>query len=270
MLVWLASYPRSGNTLLRILLKRAFDIETYSYYDGDIEALPELISIVGHRRRAMKAEELIARAQGSSEIVFVKTHERPHDATKAIYVVRDGRATVVSYWHYLQDFEKQDVSLDQVITGDVWAGSWSHHVRTWALGARPNTLVLRFEDMVADNERPLAQIAAFLGIPRPRAAKVEFEELHAASPKFFRSGSNSGNIEELNGSDLKLFWACHRDAMVRLGYDETRPDSTPSPSRTFPRSYPPLQRATIVAGIRRNEQCPCGSGKRYKHCHGRL
>jgi preprotein translocase subunit SecA len=24
------------------------------------------------------------------------------------------------------------------------------------------------------------------------------------------------------------------------------------------------------AGTSRNAQCPCGSGKKYKHCHGRL
>jgi preprotein translocase subunit SecA len=28
--------------------------------------------------------------------------------------------------------------------------------------------------------------------------------------------------------------------------------------------------ATTWAGTPRNAQCPCGSGKKYKHCHGRL
>jgi preprotein translocase subunit SecA len=28
--------------------------------------------------------------------------------------------------------------------------------------------------------------------------------------------------------------------------------------------------ATEVARVGRNEPCPCGSGKKYKHCHGRL
>jgi preprotein translocase subunit SecA len=27
---------------------------------------------------------------------------------------------------------------------------------------------------------------------------------------------------------------------------------------------------TTWAGTPRNAQCPCGSGKKYKHCHGRL
>jgi preprotein translocase subunit SecA len=30
----------------------------------------------------------------------------------------------------------------------------------------------------------------------------------------------------------------------------------------------PIRRETPKVG--RNEPCPCGSGKKYKHCHGRL
>jgi preprotein translocase subunit SecA len=26
---------------------------------------------------------------------------------------------------------------------------------------------------------------------------------------------------------------------------------------------------TPTAKVRRNDPCPCGSGKKYKHCHGR-
>jgi uncharacterized protein YecA (UPF0149 family) len=32
---------------------------------------------------------------------------------------------------------------------------------------------------------------------------------------------------------------------------------------------PRLKTAEIVAKVGRNEPCPCKSGKKYKHCHGR-
>ena len=35
MVVWLASYPRSGNTFLRIVLHRLYGVPTYSVYDDD-------------------------------------------------------------------------------------------------------------------------------------------------------------------------------------------------------------------------------------------
>ena len=30
---------------------------------------------------------------------------------------------------------------------------------------------------------------------------------------------------------------------------------------------PPMETPTVK--VRRNDPCPCGSGKKYKHCHGR-
>ena len=27
---------------------------------------------------------------------------------------------------------------------------------------------------------------------------------------------------------------------------------------------------TVIPAVGRNDPCPCGSGKKYKHCHGRL
>jgi preprotein translocase subunit SecA len=34
------------------------------------------------------------------------------------------------------------------------------------------------------------------------------------------------------------------------------------------KSAPPVQRAMGKVG--RNDPCPCGSGKKFKHCHGKL
>nr|WP_244649568.1 SEC-C metal-binding domain-containing protein [Mesorhizobium sediminum] len=41
-------------------------------------------------------------------------------------------------------------------------------------------------------------------------------------------------------------------------------------ARRFPRagSIPPKASAAGAGKIGRNECCPCGSGKKYKHCHG--
>ena len=29
------------------------------------------------------------------------------------------------------------------------------------------------------------------------------------------------------------------------------------------------QRADLFANVNRNDPCPCGSGKKFKHCHGK-
>ncbi|MBI4986529.1 MAG: SEC-C domain-containing protein, partial [Rhodocyclales bacterium] len=45
------------------------------------------------------------------------------------------------------------------------------------------------------------------------------------------------------------------------GYDEALGGDEPKPAQ-------PVHRATEKVG--RNDPCPCGSGKKYKHCHGKL
>ena len=50
--------------------------------------------------------------------------------------------------------------------------------------------------------------------------------------------------------------------------EEAAASSAPAP-RTMPQRAMP-QRAMPQRKVSRNEPCPCGSGKKYKHCHGRL
>jgi preprotein translocase subunit SecA len=45
----------------------------------------------------------------------------------------------------------------------------------------------------------------------------------------------------------------------------TAPDESGAPQTTSPE--PVLHQNKLVG---RNEPCPCGSGKKYKHCHGKL
>jgi len=70
MIVWLASYPRSGNTALRVLLNRVFGLETLSLYDDrtDIGASEERARLVGHRSHGRTAEAFAAEAAAASDL----------------------------------------------------------------------------------------------------------------------------------------------------------------------------------------------------------
>ena len=50
--------------------------------------------------------------------------------------------------------------------------------------------------------------------------------------------------------------------------EEAAASSAPAPRAMPQRAMP--QRAMPQRKVSRNEPCPCGSGKKYKHCHGRL
>jgi hypothetical protein len=162
-----------------MLLNRAFGVKTFSHYDDshDIAARPDLSYTVGHLSHGIDADELCEHARRSDKLFFVKTHEPPSDNAKIIYLVRDGSAAIVSYYHYLQKFSARRALLHDLIVGKRWPVSWSSHVNAWALSGRPNTLVLRYKDLVADNMRYLIQIADFIGLPEPKSASVDFVQL---------------------------------------------------------------------------------------------
>lgn len=220
MIVWLASWPRSGNTLLRITLRRLFDIETFSVYDDttDIGAHAAAARLVGHRSHGQSREEFVARATMSEGTFYVKTHELPTDDAPALYMVRDGRSAIVSQWHYARTFWEDVPTLEDVLRGDSWAGSWSAHVRAWALSGRPRTLVLRYEDLVVGREETLDALAGFIGRAPLAPFDISFAELHAVYPEFFRGGSNERNLRELPPELDSLFNDLHGDAFKVLGY----------------------------------------------------
>ncbi len=62
-----------------------------------------------------------------------------------------------------------------------------------------------------------------------------------------------------------------REAAARemeLKHEAANGLAQPEPQPEEPRSEQPFQRVERKVG--RNEPCPCGSGKKYKHCHGRI
>src|SRR5215475_14583534 len=97
MVVWLASYPRSGNTFLRIVLHRLYGVPTYSVYDDDDPVAQRVgPDLVGYRPKPLDR----AAMRESAEVFFTKTHKRRKgDGYRAIYLVRDGRDAVVSKAH---------------------------------------------------------------------------------------------------------------------------------------------------------------------------
>src|SRR5690242_6425767 len=97
MIIWLASYPRSGNSLFANLIKHHLEIPLYSIYSID-KRTDDQDDMYIH----LNPVDLQA-AKQSRDLFFVKTHELPTDDAPAIYVVRDGRDAIVSYAHYIID-----------------------------------------------------------------------------------------------------------------------------------------------------------------------
>jgi hypothetical protein len=218
MIVWLASYPRSGNTLLRMILNRCFGLSSYSVYRNTSVA-SAWMEVVGHvDHEDPSAETFVDRARRSDETFLIKTHEFPAPEHAEIYVVRDGRAALASYQRFLRDREGVEIGLEQLASGAQWPGSWADHVETWLDRAGPRQLLLRYEELCAGDGPPLERIGAFLGKPVLRRFDVGFPELRAASPTFFGVGRDAPGIDLVERTCSEAFWRVNGGAMRRLGY----------------------------------------------------
>lgn len=202
--MWLASYPRSGNTYVRAVLHAAFGTAVESKYDEDYDAFPASFG------------QMIGRSS-PDRFRIVKTHDIENDDAPTIYIVRDGRASVVSYFHFCRRFEFER-SMESIIAGETPFGSWSGHVRGWAPTTRKDTLFLRFEEITARPDDAIEQLADFLRVRPSGRFTGDFHTLQSTSPDFFRSGSNDRNIGELTEAQRALFDSLHGDVMNELGY----------------------------------------------------
>ncbi|MEZ5558732.1 MAG: sulfotransferase domain-containing protein [Pseudomonadales bacterium] len=227
MLVWLASYPRSGNTFVRVLLHHAFGLDTYSIYNDpvDIAADAGTSNLVGHRMLPEGAS--VESLRSRPEVCVVKTHDHPPDNDDpAIYVIRDGRECAVSYAHYRQDYnDLADLqnTLEDVVLGRVPFGSWGQHVTAWSPGSRANTLLLRFEALIADPQSHVEQIADFLGRTPNTETLPTFTDLQGVNRRFFRKGNVDSWRSELSDELQILFWLKNGDQLLEFEYAAAPP-----------------------------------------------
>jgi hypothetical protein len=227
--VWLAAYPRSGVTFLRLVLEAMYGVKTYTVYPpaNDIAAVGNLFPL------ARSASRDIPPGDGYA---FIKTHEIKHAAAKglAIHLVRDGRDALVSQAHFSMAGNHAaagmcfDEVLRHLILGTLPRSSqssdppwnWSEHTKTWA--GRANRTLLRFTDFI--REPALAVWRAVVHFipdisPKPMCDGIPgFDDLHARSPHFFRSGKVGQWQEEMPDELHDLFWEHHGEAMDLVGY----------------------------------------------------
>lgn len=219
--IWLASYPRSGNTYARILLKHHFGID----------ALPQGGRESGQEFYECDLTSGINTRRGS-RVYAMKTHSLAKDGSPAIVLARDGRDALVSHVHYQTRFWNAQAGFDEMLTRmmdphDVWGwrsyADWSGFHEHWLSAPSGPTTLVHYEDLI---DRPLEVIwnalAAVLGdliVPRTLDPLPPFSEFHRQRPGFFRSGKIGAWKEEMSAELEARFWDYHGAMMTRLGYD---------------------------------------------------
>lgn len=222
MIVWLASYPRSGNTFCRVLLRRLYGLPTYDIHEPYPTPMPQYEHLIGRAT----LDRPISALQRDARLHVVKTHEIPRDDYPAIYLVRDGRDAAVSYaWYVMPSGGDYLGLLRHIIESPGYYGGWSRNVRAWTSRRAPTALV-RFDDLITNPTAELqrAMTAIGLALGEPKATKVpSFSDLHAFGPQHFRKGRTGAWRDDMPDDLHLLFWRRHGATMRALGYTEREP-----------------------------------------------
>lgn len=201
--LWIASYPKSGNTWLRAFLANYLadrptpvDINTlpdFAYGDMRSNYYAQVAGKLASELSWPEINQLRPRvhtflAQSRPAPVFVKTHSvlttisgvptiTPEATFGAIYVARNPLDTAVSFAHHysltagegvkaLCFRELQIEPKEGHIPQPI--SDWSTHVRSWLCAPGLYLLMLRYEDMVASPQRSFASVVDFLRLPKDR------------------------------------------------------------------------------------------------------
>jgi glycosyltransferase involved in cell wall biosynthesis len=232
MITWLATYPRSGNALLRAILHQTMGLEAYANPEylmagAQLAASVRLYNEAGSKPIQEPWKEFYLRHRESRDCILVKTHERREDSMPAIYVVRDGRKALYSYYNYYRTLpcpEKLPGLLELVLGGD-WFGSWSAHYAAWHSASHPRLLTVRFEELADADDAVLRRLADFLGYEgeiRPwRNPLGKAGEHRNVSGDWVRPPEWNERVD-------RAFWAVQGELMEALGYG--RPGEIPRQS----------------------------------------
>ena len=198
MIIWLASYPKSGNTWVRSIISsilysddgniKNFELldtidqyPTKKYFENLVEDLNNGFEI---QRNWIPSQKII---NSDNKIKFFKTHHLyckygDHAFTDTlntlgvIHIVRDPRNLISStkhLWSLKDDFEAMNKLLDvQNATGlkvqkdkeysfPVMISSWKNHYLSWKK-FKKNYLLIKYEDIVANPELQITNIVNYL------------------------------------------------------------------------------------------------------------
>lgn len=178
---YLVSYPKSGNTWVRFLIANLLHPESPTTFKSVDVRLPEIYNYSDRQLKSFPTPRLL------------KSHEAfDFRYPKVVYIVRDPRDVAISKYHWIrkwrgipdnypiEDFVERWIAAE--FDRYLKAGSWADNVLSWLAmrAGSTNFLLVRYEDLVADGQRELQRVAAFLGIDFTEAFLTKAIELSSA------------------------------------------------------------------------------------------
>ncbi len=206
-IVWLASYPKSGNTWFRAFITALLhpeepDVDINNMHPSTIASSRQLFDeLAGVPSADLTPAEishlrpLVLRrhAMESEEIIFQKVHDAysilhngeplfPTEITKAVlYFIRNPLDMAVSFSHHLATSIDKTISImnnpDYTFCQRIDRlnnqlqqnlSTWSGHVKSWVDDSGLPVMVIRYEDMHNEPIEVFSKAVAFIGLIKNR------------------------------------------------------------------------------------------------------
>jgi hypothetical protein len=202
-IVWIASYPKSGNTWTRAFLHNLFRDPGKPFDINDMDLLSANEAAIAYWRpldprpwqewsledvARMRPRVQAGIAALRPHTIFCKTHlavlavrggQTINMAATAggVYLVRNPLDVVLSFSDHqglsidrtieLMNLENYETPNTATLVNEPM-GSWSQHVESWTGRPNPALHVMRYEDMLADPVATFAGLVRFLRIDAPK------------------------------------------------------------------------------------------------------
>ena len=227
--IFIVGYPKSGNTWFQNLVSGVV-YGTNPLYTPD-SLVRELVPDV-HKKRFYRR---------FMSPTFFKSHALPQpDYRRVIYLLRDGRDAMVSYYHYLNGWRGNEVDFMAMVTnGEGLISKWHDHVEAWLINPYDaEMLVIKYEDMKIDTVQELQRFCRFAGVERELswleqvAESAVFDKMQnkekagsyfeksadAEDVLFFRRGIVGSYKDEMPPEVLTAFMHDSQETLSRCGY----------------------------------------------------
>ena len=225
MIIWLASYTKSGNTWVRLFLDYVFSSkEEFNINSAYVKQFPlreHFKNLTTNTENLQELAKYYIMAQDKlnldNEIKILKTHNAfwtlnnkysftdVKNTLGVIYIVRDPRNVITSILNYYRKENYQSafnfLKDDKVIGGTedengipTLIASWSNHYKSWKK-FKKNYLLVKYEDLLNDPKKEFLKITNFLS--SISHFKFEYQKILKAIDlcKF----TNLSKEEDLNG-----------------------------------------------------------------------
>ena len=195
MIIWISSYPKSGNTWLRSLMSNYFFSKDGNFnfeLIKQIDSFPSSKFFRNYDDKFEKPEDTSKywikeqeKINSSNKIFFLKTHNalckingnkftNQNNTLASIYIVRDPRNVVTSIANHYQittrnafDFMKDKNRGIIEREGNRYTGfqplfSWDLHLKSWTENTLYPSLIIKYEDLIIDTASVFKKVLEFI------------------------------------------------------------------------------------------------------------